>query len=954
MEKTKLENQIVMQQELASESINLPEMFSDRHDLTRAPGSLQAELLNAQCVSEMNGSEWSKVSEPNTLSFNETLDKEVLMLMQSPGTEEATVQFKVITAQMAKELSEEIEALVTWLQQIGELKINCKVLNKAHLEHLKRNLQERKQLWLQSICVLEDQRLAADREYIRMASNFRRSKTEQLHQKRKEATRLHGLEAQKQLTEQTAAALELQLQLASQQLSDLQTEIGNRNAELASVREGTEVLQHELGEAVVTKHHLQSINQAQTDATEALQQKLKQQQTTIQSLREELFQQELCGLQSQTRDRRKELQPEVAQCEGQRQAADNSLPCIQQWGIHSSVTTYACTPLLDALMLEHFHPVSRFQICSGLRSNNLEHRKPMMSNDSANDELSDSPARCELHAVGVQAESELSVPGMSDKLLDKAAAGKDVDSCDLLQPSEDLKQHQLNIPCIITPENSSMSGPSAPHTSTKQPDNGLQLQETIKTLDVVGEKHDDVCDTIKDGASGGPVAMDTSQLISKLVNFKRDQPGSRAKVKINLEATRGSVAVDELSSSELHANYGSPVCSLDGTNPPPDSKSQDLFNLQSASATEQEVEAEFLRFSLAFKCDMFTLDKRLRLEERSRDLAETNLKKEIEKCQQMLQTVKSLCEEEQSLEAFEKLEKSLTMLMQITSRVASRAEMLGAIHQETRVSKAVEVMIQYVENLKRMYVKEHTELEEMKQLLLQNNKASSLFGENRDELRSKKFLPVQTFGKNAARRVSIAAIPRSTGGPLFDLSKLKEADEGRRRSEGDQDKLRNKLTRKMSTWKFLGHKENDPSLSRPTLHRFISTYTWGDKGGQLENKGGIVPALESREEEKEEEMEEVTLTEAEYNSPNAEPCVVYRGISDHLATLWDAFPKRDRGPWLPVLLLFSLSVLGSFLIGWSFHTSVDAASVPIGDTWKAIQQFLWPYTELRHDGQPPV
>ncbi|GCB73162.1 hypothetical protein scyTo_0006650 [Scyliorhinus torazame] len=949
MEKIKLENQLVVQQELASEYITLPATPPDGPDLTRPPSSLQSELLNAQNVFEINGSEWSRASEHNTLTFDETLDKEVLMLMQSPGTEEATVQFKMITAQMTKELSEEIEALVTWFRQIGELKINCRDLNDGKLENLKDNLQERRQLWLQSLCALEKQRLAAEQEYIRLASNLRRSKTEQLHLKRKEATRLHELEAQKQLTETAAATFELQLHQVCQQLGDLQKEICNKDAALASVRKVTEVLQHELEEAVIAKQNLQTINQALSGTTKTLEQKLNQRQTTIQSLREELFQQKLCGLQSQTRGCCKELWPEVVQCEGQSQAPHNSLPCIQRWKSHKSITTYTCTPLLDALMLECFYPVSRFQNCSGFysNSNTIKHRKPMTSND----ELLGSQSRCELHTVDIQAEGAFSVPGVSGEQLDKAAASKEVDSRDPLQPSETLEHSQLNIPCIITTESSDMSGSSAPDTSTKQPDDGLQLQETIKTLDGVGEQNANVCGIIEDGTSGGPAPMDASQLISKLCNAKQDQPGSRTKVKINLEATRGSVAVDELSSSELHVIYGSPVRSVEGTT---DSKSPDLLNLQSASATEQEVEAEFLRFSLAFKCDMFTLDKRLRLEERSRDLAETNLKKEIEKCQQMLQTVKPLCEEEQSLEAFEKLEKSLAMLMQTISRVASRAEMLGAIHQETRVSKAVEVMIQYVENLKCMYVKEHTELEEMKQLLLQNGKASSSFGENRDELRSKKFLTPQTFGKSSPRRVSIAAIPRSTGGSPFDLSKLKEMDEGRRRSEGDQDKLRNKLTRKMSTWKFLGQKENDPSLSRPTLHRFISTCTWGDKDNRPVNKGRNVPGLESQEEEeKEEETEEAILTEAD-NCSKAETCVVYRGISDHLANLWAAFSKSDRRPWLPVILLFSLSILGSFLIGWSFHTSVDAASVPTGATWKAIRQFLWPYTELRHNGQPPV
>lgn len=142
------------------------------------------------------------------------------------------------------------------------------------------------------------------------------------------------------------------------------------------------------------------------------------------------------------------------------------------------------------------------------------------------------------------------------------------------------------------------------------------------------------------------------------------------------------------------------------------------------SANEKEVEAEFLRLSLGFKCDWFTLEKRLKLEERTRDLAEENLKREITNCVKLLELLTPLCEEDsQAQEIIKKLENSITFLSQCTLRVASRAEMLGAINQESRVSKAVEVMIQHVENLKRMYAKEHAELEELKQVLLQNERS---------------------------------------------------------------------------------------------------------------------------------------------------------------------------------------------------------------------------------------
>jgi inositol 1,4,5-triphosphate receptor-associated cGMP kinase len=41
-------------------------------------------------------------------------------------------------------------------------------------------------------------------------------------------------------------------------------------------------------------------------------------------------------------------------------------------------------------------------------------------------------------------------------------------------------------------------------------------------------------------------------------------------------------------------------------------------------------------------------------------------------------------------------------------------QIFGAVQQESRVSKAIEVMLTHVENLKRVYEKEHTELEETK------------------------------------------------------------------------------------------------------------------------------------------------------------------------------------------------------------------------------------------------
>ncbi|KAK2537663.1 Lrmp [Columba guinea] len=326
------------------------------------------------------------------------------------------------------------------------------------------------------------------------------------------------------------------------------------------------------------------------------------------------------------------------------------------------------------------------------------------------------------------------------------------------------------------------------------------------------------------------------------------------------------------------------------------------------SPNEKEVEAEFLRLSLGFKCDLFTLDKRVRLEERSRDLAEENLKKEITNALKMLEALVPLCEEDnQAQEIIKKLQKSLQFLGQYAARVASRAEMLGAINQESRVSKAVEVMIQHVENLKRMYAKEHAELEELKQVLLQNERSFSSLGD-RDESTNKKLSNSFNFKPSSSlRRVSIATLPRSTGnaGTGLPLAQLHEPD-------GDEHG--DKFNRRSSSWGRLGAKQNE---KRPSLQRFVSTYAWAD-----------------------------------YEDKHAEAkCNLMSSWASHFKA---SFSNANKTLWVSVSILVLLAALTSFLTGLSLQRPADAAPVGTGDSWTSLQQLLWPYTGLQHNGPPPV
>uniref|UniRef100_A0A8C3K2U2 Lymphoid restricted membrane protein n=1 Tax=Calidris pygmaea TaxID=425635 RepID=A0A8C3K2U2_9CHAR len=315
-------------------------------------------------------------------------------------------------------------------------------------------------------------------------------------------------------------------------------------------------------------------------------------------------------------------------------------------------------------------------------------------------------------------------------------------------------------------------------------------------------------------------------------------------------------------------------------------------------------QAEFLRLSLGFKCDLFTLDKRVKLEERSRDLAEENLKKEITNALKMLEALVPLCEEDnQAQEIIKKLQKSLQFLGQYAARVASRAEMLGAINQESRVSKAVEVMIQHVENLKRMYAKEHAELEELKQVLLQNERSFSSLGD----------------------RVSIATLPRSVGNAGIGQISLKY-DRGR-----------------------LGAKQNE---KRPSLQRFISTYAWaeyGDEHPEIKDEQLESPAEVQEEPPRKESISEKGKHSSKWNLESA-----YNLMSSWASHFKASFSNANKTLWVSVSILVLLAALTSFLTGLSLQRPADAAPVGTGDSWTSLQQLLWPYTGLQHNGPPPV
>ncbi|NWS81929.1 LRMP protein, partial [Toxostoma redivivum] len=173
-------------------------------------------------------------------------------------------------------------------------------------------------------------------------------------------------------------------------------------------------------------------------------------------------------------------------------------------------------------------------------------------------------------------------------------------------------------------------------------------------------------------------------------------------------------------------------------------------------------QAAFAHLALAFRCDVFTLQQRVQVEKRARDAAEENIQEELGQCRAALERLGRSCANAGCKETLEQLQHNLAVLSAAVERATSAAEKLGAVHQEARMSRAAEVMVQHVENLKRHHMREHAELEEMKRLIQQNSRNRQL-AETQDDVepRLRPHPLKRTFQQGSARRrVSIAVIPK--------------------------------------------------------------------------------------------------------------------------------------------------------------------------------------------------
>nr|XP_021149578.1 lymphoid-restricted membrane protein isoform X3 [Columba livia]XP_021149579.1 lymphoid-restricted membrane protein isoform X3 [Columba livia]XP_021149580.1 lymphoid-restricted membrane protein isoform X3 [Columba livia]XP_021149581.1 lymphoid-restricted membrane protein isoform X3 [Columba livia]XP_021149582.1 lymphoid-restricted membrane protein isoform X3 [Columba livia] len=935
-EKSKLlEDMQHMQQDLISNGLSFPLLCKFNSDIPEGMNSLHCELELAQC-SEITKTEWT--------CLDETLDREVLFLLQGP--EYVGEKFKTVMQNLQEEASEAEELVMNSLQWVNDPEENVQQSWERKLVVLKQELEEKRHLWIQKLCLLEKYKESIDNDFIQMASNLRRTKTEQLHLRRELSARQREIETVKQSQEEMAGraeALGLELQKATKQLEDASKQAEDKVEAFHSACEEAASLKCKLEEAISEQQKLKDVNAALTSTCQLLQEKVEDQKTTVNMLRWELLQRRFCELLCQC----------CAELESDYSLLPTSAELVEGKRFHCSkrlwsegltlctelprtlpldILYWHSTPLLDALTLEtsclNNFPVHSCHWHSRQSSNSCTFESCNLGHASASD-VTSVGYKWKICSAGSYTDADLPVSiTMMDSSLTETVCAETTLPASLIPSSDHLTSPQEGLPSSLE-STAPITGCLA--MEEKSPKCPREKEEDVATS-VTMEKNND-----KDPAA--PVSeADPAE--------KKVCPGMEE----HKTAFQNILKQDPQVGQEKKHNEGQSeeapavVPSRKGSSPTAGGIKGDKSKPNEPdSPNEKEVEAEFLRLSLGFKCDLFTLDKRVRLEERSRDLAEENLKKEITNALKMLEALVPLCEEDnQAQEIIKKLQKSLQFLGQYAARVASRAEMLGAINQESRVSKAVEVMIQHVENLKRMYAKEHAELEELKQVLLQNERSFSSLGD-RDESMNKKLSNSFNFKPSSSlRRVSIATLPRSTGnaGTGLPLAQLHEPDGDER---GD------KFNRRSSSWGRLGAKQNE---KRPSLQRFVSTYAWADyedKHAEAKNEQSESPAEVQEEPSRKESISEKGKYSSKWNLKSA--CNLMSSWASHFKA---SFSNANKTLWVSVSILVLLAALTSFLTGLSLQRPADAAPVGTGDSWTSLQQLLWPYTGLQHNGPPPV
>uniref|UniRef100_H0VZ78 Inositol 1,4,5-triphosphate receptor associated 1 n=1 Tax=Cavia porcellus TaxID=10141 RepID=H0VZ78_CAVPO len=378
--------------------------------------------------------------------------------------------------------------------------------------------------------------------------------------------------------------------------------------------------------------------------------------------------------------------------------------------------------------------------------------------------------------------------------------------------------------------------------------------------------------------------------------------------------------------------------------------------------TEKEVENVFVQLSLAFRNDSYTLESRINQAERERNLTEEDTEKELENFKASITSSASLWNHCEHRETYQKLLEDIAVLHRLAARLSSRAEVVGAVRQEKRMSKATEVMMQYVENLKRTYEKDHAELMEFKKLANQNSSRSCPSEDGVPRTARSMSL---TMGKNMPRRrVSVAVVPKfnalnlpgqsPSSSPVPSLPVLSESPNGKGNLP-----VTPALPALLENGKTNGEPECEtPAPVRPPgCREEVSQETKSRMEEEAYNKGyqeGLKKTKELqdlKEEEEEpksespeepEEIEETEEEEKDQKSSKLEQLVHFLQVM---------YPKLCRH-WQVIWMMAAVMLILTIVLGLynSYNSCAEQADGPLErSTCSATQRDSWWSSGLQHE-----
>uniref|UniRef100_A0A9L0SWQ7 Inositol 1,4,5-triphosphate receptor associated 1 n=1 Tax=Equus caballus TaxID=9796 RepID=A0A9L0SWQ7_HORSE len=370
--------------------------------------------------------------------------------------------------------------------------------------------------------------------------------------------------------------------------------------------------------------------------------------------------------------------------------------------------------------------------------------------------------------------------------------------------------------------------------------------------------------------------------------------------------------------------------------------------------TEKEVENVFVQLSLAFRNDSYTLESRIHQAERERNLTEENTEKELENFKASITSSASLWHHCEHRETYQKLLEDIAVLHRLAARLSSRAEMVGAVRQEKRMSKATEVMMQYVENLKRTYEKDHAELMEFKKLANQNSSRSC--GPSDGVPRTARSMSL-TLGKNMPRRrVSVAVVPKfnalnlpgqsPSSSPIPSLPALSESANGKGNLP-----VTSALPALLENGKTNGDPDCEASAPVPTpscleeisqeakARMEEEAYNKGYQEGLKKTKE-LQDLKEEEEEQKSESPEEAEEAEETEEEEKDQRSSKLEELVHFLQVLYPKLCQHWRVIWMMAAAMLVLTVvLGLYN---SYNSCMEQADGPFGrSTCSAAQRDSW-------------